>query len=107
MFVYSSYIHYSIYFSILQRLEERLSAFNRLSYNDVDREKWKQILVTEVISSDESESEDRKGVFFAKNLQWRSDTVTRFFSKLDDAQKSRKSEQAARQTKLLLHQGAV
>ena len=82
-------VHYNIYLSILQRQADRLSAFNRLSYNDVhvDRRKWRKVLVTEMISSDESESEDGKGVFSVKNLQWRSDKVTRFFSKLDDAQK--------------------
>ena len=60
-----------------------------------------------MISSDDSESDDGKGVFSVKNLQWRSDKVTRFFTKLDDAQKARKSEQAARQTKPRLNLGAV
>ena len=60
-----------------------------------------------MISSDDSETEDGNAVFSIKNLRWRSEKVSRFFSKLDDAHKARKSEQAARQTKPRLHPGAV
>ena len=76
-----------------------------MSYSDVDRVKWKKVLVTELISSDESETEDGKAVLIVKELPWRSDKVTNFFEKLDRAHNARKSEQASRQTKPRIRQG--
>lgn len=101
------HIHYNIYLSILQRLAERVSTFKKLSFNDVDKQKWRKVLITDMISSDDSETDDGNAVFSIKNLRWRSEKVSRFFSKLDQANQARKSEQAARQTKPRLHLGAV
>ena len=49
-----------------------------------------------MISSDESELDDAKAVLVVKKLQWRSDKITNFFTKLDSAHEDRKSEQAIR-----------
>lgn len=78
-----------------------------MSFSEEDREKWRKTLVTEMISSDDSESEDGKAVLFVKELPWRSDKVSKFFKKLDDNHRARRSEQAARQTKPRLHRGVL
>ena len=92
---------------ILQRLAERVSEFKRMSFSEVDRAKWRKTLVTEMVSSDESGTDNGKATFSVKKLPWRSEKVTRFFDKLDVAHRARKSEQAAHQTKPRIHQGAV
>ena len=58
-----------------------------------------------MISSDESELDDGKAVLVVKELQWRSDKITNFFTKLDSAHEDRKSEQAKRQTKPSIRNG--
>ena len=78
-----------------------------MSYIDGDRVKWKRVLITGLISSDESETEDDKAVLVVKELTWRSDKVSSFFMKLDSAHDARKSEQATRQTKPHLCKGVT
>ena len=73
------------------------SQFNKMSYNDADRMKWTKILVTDMMSSDESWTEDGQSMFIVKELHWRSDKVTAFFQRLDKARDHRKTEQASRQ----------
>lgn len=70
-----------------------------MSFSEADRLKWKKILVTEFMSSDESGEEDERAVFIVKKLPWRSERVSSFFQRLDTARTSRKTEQASRQTK--------
>ena len=70
-----------------------------MSFSDADRIKWKKLFVTELMSSDESGEEDGNAVFIVKKLQWRSERVSSFFARLDNARSSRKTEQASRQTK--------
>ena len=72
----------------MQRRAERESEFQRMSYSDSDREKWKKVLVTQLMSSDESDSEENQPVFVVKELPWRSDKVTAFFEKLDGVRRS-------------------
>ena len=69
--------------------------------------KWKKILVTDMMSSDESGTEDGHSVFIVKELRWRSDKVTAFFQRLDKARDHRKTEQASRQTKSRIRNGAM
>ena len=79
-----------------------------MSYSDSDREKWKKVLVTQLMSSDESGNEDDElAVFVVKELPWRSDKVTAFFEKLDGVRQSRKTEQASRQTKKRVRKGVM
>ena len=70
-----------------------------MSFSEADRLKWKKILVTEFMSSDESGEEDERAVFIVKKVPWRSERVSSFFQRLDTARTSRKTEQASRQTK--------
>ena len=54
----------------------------------------------EMMSTDESgEDDEGKAVVLVKHLQWRSEKVNRFFSRLDAFIDQGKSEQAHRQTK--------
>ena len=69
--------------------------------------KWKKILVTDMMSSDESGTEDGQSVFIVKELSWRSDKVTAFFQRLDTARDKRKTEQASRQTKGRIRKGVM
>ena len=64
------------------------------------------MLVTQLMSSDESDYEDQ-AVFVVKELPWRAEKVTAFFEKLDKARDVRKSEQASRQTKKRLRKGVM
>ena len=91
----------------MQRRAERESEFQRMSYSDSDREKWKKVLVTQLMSSDESDNEENQAVFVVKELPWRSDKVTAFFEKLDGVRRSRKTEQASRQTKRRVRKGVM
>ena len=56
-----------------------------MSFSDADRVKWKKILVTEFMSSDESGEEDGQAIFIVKKLPWRSERVSKFFERLDTA----------------------
>ena len=92
---------------VLHRLTERESAFKKMSYSDVDRQKWKKVLIASMISSDSSGAEDTLPVLIAKKLPWRSCKVTNFFDKLDKFHEDSKSEQAKRQTKKRIHRGKL
>ena len=63
-------------------------------------------MISDLISSDESDVEDGKAVLVVKELPWRSDKVSKFFTRLDEAQSDRKSEQASRQTKRRVRNGS-
>ena len=76
-----------------------MSEFKRRSYSEEDKKKWEKVLTPEFMSSDESGTEDGKGVIFVKKIPWQSPKVETFFSKLDDNHCLKKSEQATRQTK--------
>ena len=78
-----------------------------MSYSEIDRQKWKKILITDMISSDSSGVEDTIPVFVAKEMPWRSRKVTNFFDKLDKFHEDSKSEQAKRQTKRRIRTGKL
>ena len=78
-----------------------------MSFSEADRLKWKKILVTEFMSSDESGEEDERAVFIVKKIPWRSERVSSFFQRLDAARTSRKTEQASRQTKPRVHKDLI
>ena len=78
-----------------------------MSYNDSDRAKWEKILVADLISSDESDTEDGIALLIVNELTWRSSKVSHFFEKLDAAHHARKSEQATQQTKRRICKGKL
>ena len=67
-----SHIHVHVIL-ISQRRAERESQFAKMSFSDADRVKWKKVLVTNVMSSDESGEDDGQPVFIVKKLPWRSE----------------------------------
>ena len=80
---------------IEQKLHQRQSLFARSSLDEKAKEKWGKVLVSDMMSSEESDGE----TIFVKELPWRSATVNRFFQTLDEENLKTKSEQAKRQTK--------
>ena len=54
----------------------------KMSFSDTDQAKWKKVLVTEFMSSDESGDEDGHPVFIVKKLPWRSERVSNFLNTL-------------------------
>lgn len=79
-----------------------------MSYSEIDRQKWKKVLITDMISSDSSGVEDTiPAVLVAKDIPWRSCKVANFFDKLDKVHEDSISEQAKRQTKKRIHRGKL
>ena len=57
------------------------------------KEKWKSVLVQEMMSSEESGvDEEGKAVIFVMGLPWRSDKLGTFFDCLDAVQQGNKSK---------------
>ena len=75
----------------MQKLQEREAVFNKLSYNEKDKEKWKKVLQVSFMSSED--------VIEVRPLPWRSDRVTTFLHSLDHKARETKSPQARRQMK--------
>ena len=80
-------------FSLIQKLISRQVALQKSSAtSEQDKEKWRECLIEELISSEES---DEDGSFLVRLLPWRVDKVTNyFFSHLDkkcDKRRSKKS----------------
>ena len=66
----------------MPRQVERVSEFQKMSYSNNDREKWRKVLVNQLMSSDKSDYENAQAVFVVKELPWRSSKVTASFEKL-------------------------
>ncbi len=84
------------YIIAIQKLHERLATLTKASGPDIEKEKWKKVLLPDVISSEESDIED-EGVIIIKLLVWCSQRVSGMFRDLDDAGQQQKSGQARRQ----------
>ena len=77
--------------------------FKKRVYGKEDKEKWSKVLITDMMSSEES---DEENINCVKPLPWRSAIVEEFFYDLDEQYISGKSAQAKRQTKERI-QGSV
>ena len=69
-----------------------MAMFNKL-VKDEDKEKWMKVMTTEMMSSEDNDSEDADTIV-VKPLPWRSQRVTKFFYTLDDNVKAFKFSQA-------------
>ena len=78
-----------------------------MSFSVADRAKWKKVLATELISSDESGEDDGHPVYVVKKLPWRSEKVSHFFEQLDAFMLLALLEQASRQTKPRISKGLL
>lgn len=85
-------------FLLSQKLQERQAIFNKLSYDERDREKWRKVFHVNFMSSEESDSNEEE-VIVVRPLSWRSNRVTTFLHSLDDKGREEKSPQARRQMK--------
>lgn len=79
-----------------QKLEERKSLFKKSNMPDKEKEKWLKIFVPDMVSSEESDSNDGD-IIIVKPLGWRSERINQMFKKIDDQIESRKTTQARRQ----------
>ena len=68
------------------------------SVSEKEKEKWGKVLVSDVMSSEESAS-DNEEVILVKPLAWRSERVSLFFHQLDEKMERSKKAQARRQRK--------
>ena len=84
---------------LIQKLQERLSIFEKRVYDKQDEDKWRKVLLLEMVSSEESGSGEDDNANYVKELPWRASIVTEFFYDLDEQYAAAKSSQARRQTK--------
>lgn len=61
-----------------------------------DKRKWKSVMTTEFMSSEESDPENPK-TFLKRSIPWRARKVTDFFYDLDKSLEERRSGQGKRQ----------
>jgi hypothetical protein len=81
-------------------MQERRSTLNKSTVDEKAKEKWKRIMESEFMSSEESaDDEDGEDIIIVKPLCWRADKVTRFFHQLDAKSVANKTPQARRQRK--------
>ena len=76
-------------------MQERITAIEQSDSSETAKEKWKEIIIPEMISSEESDSEN-EDVIIVKPLIWRSQKVMGTFRELDAANESTKTKQARR-----------
>ena len=68
-------------FVCMQKLTSRQVALQKsTSTSEKDKEKWKECLIEELISSEDSEED---GTFIVRPLPWRAEKVSNFFCGLD------------------------
>ena len=85
---------------IFQKLEERSASVARMKFTDPkDKEKWNTILTAELMSSEESGTDDGEQVLIMHALPWRSNRVDQMFHNLDKNALSLRSPRGRRQMK--------
>ena len=85
--------HYSCWpLLYLQKLASRQVALEKsTSTSENDKEKWKECLIEELISSEDS---DEDGSFLVRPLPWRAEKVTNLFCSLDKKQDKKRSKKS-------------
>ena len=82
----------------LQKLQERIAYLGKAKLPDKDKEKWSRVIVSEIMSSEESGDEDDSPIV-VRPLPWRASRVDNFLSQLHKQNKKHKSPQARHQMK--------
>ena len=78
-----------LYLYSLQKLQERRSSFAKRHFrHEEDKAKWQKVLISEMMSSEDS----------VRPLPWRSEKVNHLFEASNERLMSKKSAQAKRQT---------
>ena len=71
----------------LQKLQERIAYLGKAKLPDKDKEKWSRVIVSEMMSSEESGDEDDSPIV-VRPLPWRASRVDNFLGQLDKQTKS-------------------
>ena len=79
---------FSYTYAVMQKLASRQVALEKSAK---DKERWRECLTEDLISSEDSKDD---GSFLVRPLPWRSEKVTSFFSSLDRKQSKRKSRKS-------------
>ena len=78
------------------------ATLDKSSIKEKEKEKWRNVLVPELMSSDDSDGDS----IVVQNHPWRSSTLDNFFYKFDEQLLSNMSSQATRQMKKRILDGA-
>ena len=73
-----------------------MASLEKSSLPERDKQKWKAVMTTEFMSSEDSDPEDAK-TFTKRSIPWRSDKVTKFFCELDKTKEEQRFGQGKRQ----------
>lgn len=79
-------------------MQDRLSFLEKSSLSERDKLKWKALMSSDFMSSEESDPEDT-GTLIKRTISWRSDKVSDFFYELDRIQEESRTGQGKRQRK--------
>ena len=83
-----------------QKLEERTASLSRAKFADAkDRERWENVLCPDMISCEDSGTDNGEEVLIVRTLPWRSSRMDHMFANLDKQSLSNKSPQSRRQMK--------
>lgn len=82
----------------VQKFQERLATFRRCSMPETEKEKWGKVFCVDMMSSEESDTENNE-IIIVKSLPWRNSKVTQFFQSIDEKGTESKTIQAKRQRK--------
>lgn len=89
-----------IFLPILQKMAERTSALKKMKFKKPsDSDLWQKVLVSDLMSSEESGMDEEDEVLKVHSLPWRSSKVTKMFQHLDMEVVKAKSPQSRRQRK--------
>ena len=80
------------------------------SVKDENKEKWKDVLTLDFMSSEESAVEEnldgsQRYVLYVSDLWWRAESVTSFFHRLDEKGSKKKSKKSEMQTRPRINKG--
>ena len=64
-----------------------------------DAEKWRRVLISDMMSSEESDMDGEKEVLKVHSLPWRAVSVSRMFQALDKEAANQRTPQSRRQMK--------
>jgi len=83
-----------------QKLEERMATLSKVKFADPkDKGKWEKVLILELMSSEDSGTDDDDDILVVRPLPWRSSKVDQMFKELDKETLSGKSPRSRRQMK--------
>ena len=98
-------------FLFIQKRDDRLATLIKTSsVSNENKDKWKEILTIDFMSSEESGVEENsdgseRHVLNVSDLHWRAENVTSFLHRLDDKRAKKKSKKSEMQTRPRVNTG--